>query len=140
MLYLSSILTALPTIPTTAKEPSRLLTTSPVQCVDSNEWLAPNFVKEDCYVAVQNLYKWDYRFNPDNLMTFFSGGFAPVHRTQMVQTPRRYVESDSTYQAFSRTATQRATKLRIARSTMLRGRWRSGVYRRVRIQVELGGG
>ncbi|KAL8949280.1 MAG: hypothetical protein Q9222_004603 [Ikaeria aurantiellina] len=86
--------------------PPSLLSTPPstnpsqqVQCVDHNgAWTAPRFVKEDCYVAVQNLYKQDYRWHPDVLFTFFSGGFAPPpsRRTAMVQTPRRYVESTCT--------------------------------------------
>lgn len=74
--------------------PFNLTTTTRVQCVGSESWLAPNFVKEDCYVAVQNLYKYDYRFHPNEVFTFFSGGFAPIHRSMMVQTPRRYVECE----------------------------------------------
>lgn len=71
------------------------VTTAPrVQCVGSESWLAPDFVKEDCYVAVQNLYKYDYRFHPNEVFTFFSGGFAPIHRTMMVQTPRRYKQCE----------------------------------------------
>ncbi|KAL8762717.1 MAG: hypothetical protein Q9194_007497 [Teloschistes cf. exilis] len=66
------------------------------QCVESESWRAPYFFKEDCYVAVQNLYKWDFRFHPDVLFTFYAGGQRPAHSTQLVQTPKRYTETTCT--------------------------------------------
>ncbi|KAL8878785.1 MAG: hypothetical protein Q9192_008369 [Flavoplaca navasiana] len=80
----------------TPPTPLSLPTPPHIQCIASESWLSPNFIKEDCYVAVQNLYKDDFRFHPDEVFTFFSGGFAPIHRSMMVQTPRRYVASTCT--------------------------------------------
>ncbi|KAL9576303.1 MAG: hypothetical protein Q9212_007217 [Teloschistes hypoglaucus] len=73
-----------------------ILGDTPFQCVESESWRAPHFFKEDCYVAVQNLYKWDFRFHPDILFTFYSGGQRPAHGTQRVQTPKRYTETTCT--------------------------------------------
>ncbi|KAL8762421.1 MAG: hypothetical protein Q9184_001588 [Pyrenodesmia sp. 2 TL-2023] len=91
--YLLHFTTARPATTTTANLTldATLPQTIPVECVSAASWKAPSFIKEDCYVAVQDLYKWDYRWQPDNLMTFFSGFV--THRTDLtVHTPKRYVE------------------------------------------------
>ncbi|KAL8721137.1 MAG: hypothetical protein Q9225_002120 [Loekoesia sp. 1 TL-2023] len=72
------------------------LGTTIVECVDSDSWRAANFVKEDCYVAVQELYKWDYRFHPDHVFTFFSSGSSSRHTSLAIQTPKRYTTSSCT--------------------------------------------
>ncbi|KAI4232096.1 MAG: hypothetical protein LQ352_008361 [Teloschistes flavicans] len=85
-----------PIIPVLSHNHTTPLSETALQCVDSETWRAPYFFKEDCYVAVQNLYKWDFRFHPDVLFTFYAGGQRPAHSAQLVRTPKRYTESTCT--------------------------------------------
>ncbi|KAL8938464.1 MAG: hypothetical protein Q9216_003877 [Gyalolechia sp. 2 TL-2023] len=89
-----SLATGLPQLPPSSTSITAA-TASPVQCVDHETWLAEGFVKEDCYVAVQDLYTWDFRWNPDEAFRFFSGG-ATSHPERGVATPRRYSKSSCT--------------------------------------------
>ncbi|KAI4174555.1 MAG: hypothetical protein LQ348_006358 [Seirophora lacunosa] len=62
-------------------------------CVDSHHWRTPSFIKEDCYVAVQELYKWDFRHRPDTLETFIAS-LSPGRSGRGVATPRRKEEEE----------------------------------------------
>ncbi|KAL8825858.1 MAG: hypothetical protein Q9170_007628 [Blastenia crenularia] len=74
---------------------SASLGTSHYSCVELETWTAADFLKEDCYVAVQDLYKWDFRWRPDEAFTFFSGS-SSRHTAMTIQTPKRYMECAST--------------------------------------------
>ncbi|KAL8920767.1 MAG: hypothetical protein Q9208_006097 [Pyrenodesmia sp. 3 TL-2023] len=91
LLFLLPPAIARPTITANLTLNRTLLESIPVECVSAASWKAPSFVKEDCYVAVQDLYKWDYRWHPDNVMTF-SSRFVTHQTVLSVHTPKRYVE------------------------------------------------
>ncbi|KAI4125483.1 MAG: hypothetical protein LQ338_004209 [Usnochroma carphineum] len=128
VLFGFQLVVAIPTADLTANPSS--LRMSRVECVDSDEWKAPNFVKEDCYVAVQDLYRWDVRFRPDLIVTFFSSSHSRP-AVLSVQTPKRYV--DFSLVTFLMGVFQWIKRLS-GRFTRLLGLWRSSVLGRVDVQ------
>lgn len=64
-------------------------------CDSKSDWSAPNFLKEDCFKSVQDIFLHDYRPYPKMKFNFYSGIFPPPPGSNMVQTPRRYTTSAS---------------------------------------------
>ncbi|KAL9594422.1 MAG: hypothetical protein Q9219_007038 [cf. Caloplaca sp. 3 TL-2023] len=65
-------------------------------CDSRPEWTATNFLKEDCYKSVQDMFLQDYRFHMKSKFNFYSGLFPPPEGSNMVRTPRRYTEKSCT--------------------------------------------
>ncbi|KAI4087386.1 MAG: hypothetical protein LQ344_006824 [Seirophora lacunosa] len=65
-------------------------------CDSRSDWSANNFVKEDCYNSVLNVFLQDYRPNPKAKFNFYSGTLPPPPGSNMIQTPRRYTTKSCT--------------------------------------------
>ncbi|KAL8961496.1 MAG: hypothetical protein Q9193_001955 [Seirophora villosa] len=65
-------------------------------CDSRSDWSAKNFVKEDCYNSVLNVFLQDYRPNPKAKFNFYSSTLPPPPGSNMIQTPRRYTTKSCT--------------------------------------------
>ncbi|KAL9012016.1 MAG: hypothetical protein Q9173_003187 [Seirophora scorigena] len=67
-----------------------------VTCDSRSDWSANNFLKEDCYNSVLNVFLQDYRPNAKAIFDFYSSPFPPPPGSNMIQTPRRYTTKSCT--------------------------------------------
>lgn len=62
-------------------------------CDSRPDWSAANFLKEDCYNSVLDVFLQDYRPHPKAKFHFYSSIIPPPPGSNRVQTPRRYTTS-----------------------------------------------
>ncbi|KAL8805559.1 MAG: hypothetical protein Q9223_001337 [Gallowayella weberi] len=65
-------------------------------CDSNADWSARNFLKEDCYVSVLDMFLQDYRPHPQTEFDFYSGLLPPSPTSNRIQTPRRYTTKSCT--------------------------------------------
>lgn len=62
-------------------------------CDSNPDWTARNFVKEDCYVSVLDMFLQDYRSHPQAQFEFYSNLYPAPLGSNRLQTPKRYTTS-----------------------------------------------
>lgn len=62
-------------------------------CDSKPDWSASNFLREDCYNSVLDVFLQDYRPHPQAKFNFYSGLYPPPPGSNKIQTPRRYTTS-----------------------------------------------
>lgn len=65
-------------------------------CDSRSDWTASNFLKEDCFKSVLDVYLQDYRPHPQSKFKFYASLFPPPPGSNMIQTPRRYTTKSCT--------------------------------------------
>lgn len=62
-------------------------------CDSNPDWTARNFLKEDCYVSVLDMFLQDYRSHPQAKFEFYSSLYPAPPGSNRLQTPKRYTTS-----------------------------------------------
>lgn len=62
-------------------------------CDSKPDWTARNFLKEDCYVSVLDMFLQDYRSHPQAKFEFYSSLYPAPPGSNRLQTPKRYTTS-----------------------------------------------
>lgn len=60
------------------------------RCSDSPGWQAPDFLAEDCFVAIQRVYIEKVLQKPNELYEFYARGSYPTTKKPSVRTPVKY--------------------------------------------------
>jgi len=64
---------------------------SDLTCIDSPDWVTPNFLAGDCYTAIDKFRNRDLDAHQGMTLEFLANGYQPFFRTPFMQvTPRRY--------------------------------------------------
>ncbi|KAL8989813.1 MAG: hypothetical protein Q9177_001383 [Variospora cf. flavescens] len=65
-------------------------------CDSRPDWSAANFLKEDCYNSVLDVFLQDYRPHAKAKFNFYSSIIPPPPGSNRIQTPRRYTTKSCT--------------------------------------------
>ncbi|KAI4270687.1 MAG: hypothetical protein L6R38_007052 [Xanthoria sp. 2 TBL-2021] len=65
-------------------------------CDSKPDWTARNFLKEDCYVSVLDMFLQDYRPHPQAKFDFYSSFYPAPPGSNRLQTPKRYTTKSCT--------------------------------------------
>ncbi|KAL8686615.1 MAG: hypothetical protein Q9218_006985 [Villophora microphyllina] len=65
-------------------------------CDSNPTWIARNFLKEDCYVSVLDMFLQDYRPHPKSKFEFYSSLYPAPAGSDRIQTPKRYTTKSCT--------------------------------------------
>ncbi|CAL8574078.1 hypothetical protein XPA_000051 [Xanthoria parietina] len=65
-------------------------------CDSKPDWTARNFLKEDCYVSVLDMFLQDYRSHPQAKFEFYSSLYPAPPGSNRLQTPKRYTTKSCT--------------------------------------------
>ncbi|KAI4247426.1 MAG: hypothetical protein LQ352_006153, partial [Teloschistes flavicans] len=59
-------------------------------CDSDPTWTARNFLKEDCYVSVLDMFLQDYRLHAQTKFEFYSSLYPAPAGSNRIRTPKRY--------------------------------------------------
>ncbi|KAL8659837.1 MAG: hypothetical protein Q9202_006936 [Teloschistes flavicans] len=65
-------------------------------CDSDPTWTARNFLKEDCYVSVLDMFLEDYRLHPQTKFEFYSSLYPAPAGSNRIRTPKRYTTKSCT--------------------------------------------
>ena len=77
-------------LPFNVSGPVSALANAPARCTDSDDWVRPSFIQDDCRAVVNTIFYGDVRNYGDIKLEFIGLGTDPPTKLPFMQTPRKY--------------------------------------------------